>query len=967
MADLKRLESALIAADKAGNKEDAAALAKEIRRLRGASSAPASPSRSAPARSFRGDYGPSEMSYGKPSGQAIDLALEAGLPMAAQALTSPGAGVGVTSAVGAGASALGNILAQTRRMITGEQEEFSGSQLTERTVLGAVPFVGPAKTASKLISAGRTAANIGIAGASGVVGKAIQTGMDEQRLPTLSEAKEAGAIPAAFVAGLGPIGLLGKRLTRSGESIRDTAKIFSDAGVKPTPGMLAPGSLASIEQNVARQKPEGKIAKSVDEAYNQIKEGLINVSPNPKEPAAIFEQISPLQRQIPDARRDLDKLDEAATKANLAADAAAEKLTVARAANDEKAIKQSFEELQASSELAFQNNLRSALDNAKELAVESVVSGRSGLDPATARNLGVEHVWKPIRAAFEEQGNRLYEGVDNLAAVFDPSPILAKAEEAGKLISGTKELPPKLASAIETVRANFGEGKVSLQALRNVRNDLNRRIRSQSYETDAEERLIKGVAAEITNQIQDQATTALGSEQGKQLLAANKFWRDKSTLFEQPGIDILFKDDPNDDTVRRVVAGMYKSGVNSDEYSNLKNIVVKIGEFDPGLSAALKGQSNAIIRGAILQDASTISASTGEKVIDGLELSKVMEKLESASPGTLKALGMGSGKNVAELKTLFEKYDAVKMSEADWEKLFRSPAFQQASAGKLATEFKSTFAHAQAENLLLRSAQLNAAGRAKAADERYKEALRVLNEVDGDLLQAREIYENLVNDPVAMAFSKPKLGQGDFNSFASSLFDPKAGKIANADVSEIANALRSGDQSHKDLLLRLQERYIADRIATYRNAPVSSESLKRSDVRGIAEFFNPNNKTDAANEIARAEALLEPAQLESLKDFAKVAEQVVKYEKLGGALEYAVSRDLPAPTLIRRAVDGAVNMFKRGKYEVAAKMISNPTAYSREIMSLGSATSKAAGQGGKVGALEAAKSVREDETVTPGP
>lgn len=892
---------------------------------------------------------------------AADFALEAGLPMIGQAMATP-AGPGVQAAVGGGLSALGNVLAQTRRMITGEQEDFSPGQVAASTAVGAIPFAGPIKNTSRPILSGvlSTARTAATAGAAGVAGKAIEEGIDEGRMITGREAIESAALPAAFTTSLVPIGLIGRRLLNTGSTVRGANAVFSGAGVTPTPGMLLPENLAATEQRVAKVRPTGSAATAVDKAYDDIADAVIDVAGVPQEPAAIFERLSPLLGQVDESAAQLSKLDANAQSAKKVADEAFQALSDQRASMNATQAKEAYQLAESASNEAFRSELGSIVKNAQDLAVASTVAGRKSIDPSTARTLFVEHVALPLQASFDEQAARLYSGVDNQTPLFDTGPIIARTKEAAKNIAGTPKLPPKLAASIEIVQENLGEGKASLQSLRNVRSDLLRRIRLQSYESDAEERLIKGVASEITQAINSQAKSALGEEMGEQLLTANRFYQQKSDLFDQPGVDILFKDDINDDAIRKVVAGMEKSGINSDEYKNLKNLIVKVGEFDKGLSASLKGQANAIVRGSILHDAATISAETGELVIDGYELMKRMDKLAKVD-GTLETLGLGDRQKLAELKTLFsaEKYDAVKMTSDQWEDLFRSPNFRNASAGRLASELRPAVAAAQSENLLMRSAQLQAAGKVEEANKLYLQALKTLDEVNGDLLQARQVYENLLNDPVAMAFNNPNLGQNDFNAFADSFFDAKAGKITNKNVEEMVSSLRdSGTPEHEQLLKRLQERYIADRMATFKN----SASDRNLDTGKLENFFNPANPSDAANEVERARAVLDSAQFFDLEKFAKVAAEINRYERFATTPESSTIYRLP---VVGGALKVVADLWASGKYQLAARALTNPEIFARRATAVGGVASQAAETPALTGAVQSARQITREDNRDP--
>jgi hypothetical protein len=266
------------------------------------------------------------------------------------------------------------------------------------------------------------------------------------------------------------------------------------------------------------------------------------------------------------------------------------------------------------------------------------------------------------------------------------------------------------------------------------------------------------------------------------------------------------------------------------------------------------------------------------------------------------------------------------MSRQQWEELFAQPAFKEAaSARPLAESIEQTLATASADSKLSRAAQLLHAGKKDQALKRYTEALSELEQVDANLMQANGRFEALMKDPVAKAFDNPNLGEGDFNALAKSLFDPKAGKVKIEDVGAIASALReSGDEANRAVLARLQERYIADRIASFKEFSKGTETIQKPTVRKLADFFNPYNPKDADNEINVARALLEPEQMSRLEKFADVAELLNRYEKFSTAQLERLSREAGTRGSLGGLVDLAQELWQRGKYAMAARYLANP-------------------------------------------
>jgi len=886
-------------------------------------------------------------SEGRSTGLAADLLLEGALPAASQAMVAEG-GPRAMAVAGGASSALGNILAQTRRVVSGEQQDFSAGQLLAATATGSIPVGGPEANAARLtarpiltgiMQAGKTAAKMGLVGAAG---ENIKLLVDEGRLATPGEAVRAAAIPAIIGGAASTAGSVGESFVGKGKAVAENARDYSSVDAPPTPGMLLPNDLAATEQKIASRNPGGEVSQKIDAVKGGLQTGIQNVAPNPQEGAEIFKTASPLINQVSNSEDELAKLNGVALKANRAAEDAFTQLGAVRATGNAEVKKAIIGEAEKLSADAFNANLASATENAKDLAVTRAAGGSTGVDPATGRDLFVEHVAKPVVAAFDKRAAELYSVVDNQAPNFDAKPILTYARQLASDVTGG--LPKKLDSAIAMVTDNLGTGEnVSLQALRNARAELLRKVRVGDVSSNNEERLIKGIASEITNQIDSQAVKALGEDGGNGLLAANKFYREGKELFDQEGVDALFASKPNDGAVRKIIGGMEKSGVNADEYKNVQNLIARIGQESPGLAESAQGHLNDIIKRSVIYDASRVApGTTGELVVDGEALLSSMRKLGKV-PGTLEQLGLGSQASLGELETLFAKYpEATKMTSKDWDTIFSSPAFRASVAGKpwskteLATNLNETLAASQADNQIVKAANLRAAGKVQEAQQVYGKAVDTLKGANGDVAAAQQKYESLLKDPVAVAFNNPNLSDSDFNSFAKALFDPKASKVTNQDVSQMADALRrSPNPANKDLLLRLQERYIADKVAAYHSTPVSSTMLKHPDEDEVALFFNPVNPGDATNEIARARALLEPGQLNQLAAFSRTAKAVGQYEKLGIVPIKSGSYDIPVVGMVRRGLDAVADLYREGKYNLAAKVLADPAKFSKIAINVG--------------------------------
>lgn len=876
-------------------------------------------------------------------GTAIDIGLEAGLPLAAQAATAPGTGIGITSAIGASASVLGNMLAQTRRLIAGEQDNYSAGQLAQAAATGAVPFAGPAaKLAESSRPVLRSIVQMGKEGFKqagvGLGGEAIKVAIDEGRMPTGGEAAMSAMIPGAIGGGASAIGSIAKGIVTRGQRV---AENLADYGsVRATPGMLLPEDLARTEHNISTARPGSRTAGRVTDAYQDVSDQVQSIAPAPREGAEIFKTASPLIGQISSAEKELAKLNGAAQDATDRARKALGKVRGATEQMDREAGDAGFKAAQKASDEAFDANLSSALENAKELAVGRVTGGAKGIDSATARTLFVEHVAKPVEAAFEEKSAQMYSLVDGEKKAFSAKPIIDQAEYLASKASG--KLPAKLQSSVNSVKDMLGDGVelVSLQDLRNARAELLKKVQLGEM-SSYEEKMIKAVAHGITEQIDQQAAKALGEAGGEALKSANKFYAETRPLFNNRGVDVLFSTGTADEFSRTMLAGMEKAGVNSDEYKNLQKLIDKIGEFNPELKTAAQAHVQDTLRRSVIFDASHVSPSsaTGELVVDADALVKRLDQMARV-PGTLEALNLGTPAKVAELKKLMGKYpEAAKLSSAQWTDLMESDAFRSATAsGELSVQLAPVLATSQAEAQLVKAANLRAGGKVERANEAYNAALDTVRSIHGDVGAAQAKYEALLKDPTAIALNNPGIGSKGFNDFANSLFNPKANALTNTDVRAVVSGLESSPMpANRALLERLRERYIADKIAAYHSAPPTSSMLQHPDADAVALFFNPVNAADATNEIARARALLSSEQLNALSAFARTAKSVREYEAFRTIRDKPGSYNIPVVGEIRRGLDAVADLYREGKYEVAAKLLSNPSAFSRTAIRVGEA------------------------------
>ncbi len=900
----------------------------------------------------------------KPSGAAIDLALEAGLPGLAQAATVEFTPVGQSIAGGV-ASSVGNALAQIRRMAVGDQKGFNYGENAQATGLGAIPFAGPARLAAGesrgLLGGALQTAKTGakMAGA-GMAGEEVRSLVDDGQLASGGRLAAAGAIPMGITGATLPISFGGAKLMDYGNRVGQSLKAFGGSSIKPTPGMLLGGTAATVEQNMARRNPSGGTAKVIDDTYNQISSGLNAISPNPQEGAAVFKNVQPLIGQIRKSQDVINGLNVLSAKHQESVDQAMQKLNMAQRDGMMVNTKALQEELQASSDANFATKLSSITEKAKQIATADLVRGSSAVNPAEARDLFVKEVAQPMKKAFEDHSNTLYGAVGEdhgKQLVFETAPLISEAERLAAEVTGG--LPKKLNAAIDMLKENLGDsGMASLDQLRFLRSEI-RVYANRANASDSERRFVSKLGHSITEEINNQAETAFGADGGKALKYANKFYSETRPLLDNNGVSQLLEASPGDEYVTKVLLGMEKSGKDADEYKNLQDLILKINAFSPDVAAAAKGQVNSAIRGSLIHDASSINPNSpnGEVTVDGGALVSRLAKM-ARTPGTLETLGMGTPAKVAELAKLNAKYpDASKMSTQEWEQLFSSPTFSDlAKGGSLSSQLQPKMALSSAQNLVAKSAQLRAAGAVQQANETLARAKQALGEVSSDVSAAQLTHDALLKNPVAVAFDNPNLSDSSFNAFANTFFNPKANAVTNSEVGAMVSALKNSDsEANQKTLTKLQERYIADRIAAFKTSPATSKDTTRVDATEMSKFFNPANPGDASNEIERAKAILTPEQMGKLTKFAKVAQEVQQYEKLGKTPMLNASNDTPTVGMVRKGLDAAGDLYREGKYNAAAKLLADPEKFENNAIVAGTMLDSINSRGGQIAGLQIAR------------
>ncbi len=259
MAELKELEDAFVKADAAGNTEDAAAFATEIKKLRPPERRQLASSQLDKDRELlRSDAGRQVLTERANKGDVrargsigalADIALEGGGATAGQligaipALSVPtgGASIPVGGALG---GMTGNYAAQRRRMAAGEQEGFRVGELLSTGLVSAIPGSGAATATGKVL-----AKEAGKQALAGLGSKTIETVLDEGRLPTATEAAFSTAIPAAGGALAQKIRTKGK--DKLGSTARETLEEAKKLGVKVVPSDVSDSFLNKRLESLA--------------------------------------------------------------------------------------------------------------------------------------------------------------------------------------------------------------------------------------------------------------------------------------------------------------------------------------------------------------------------------------------------------------------------------------------------------------------------------------------------------------------------------------------------------------------------------------------------------------------------------------------------------------------------------------------------------------------------------------------
>jgi hypothetical protein len=927
MATIQELEDGLRKADAAGNTDDAKAFADEIRRLRKSEVRVASK----PTSPWMPPVG-QKLSYDEriSPGTAIDVALEGGIPAVAQTLATPLTPAG-QAAVGSISSVIGNVLAQARRVATGEQKGMEMGQMAEAGTIGAIPFGGPAAniervTARQLLkNAGKEAMKVGGAAVAGAEARSL---IDDREMAPMQEVVGAGILGGLLGSGSSVFSDIGTNRIIRGREVAQKASELGGMRDSASIGMLMPSEMAATESKLAARNPTGNAAGAAAEGRRAFADEAVKLAPDIEEGDVIYNEIKPKLGAIPKMEEQIAAIGEKAAKANEQADLAFDAVRKASLEGEREVAQVAQKEAEKAFNEAWQTNLEAVRNNAKQVIAEEAAGGLQGINPALAQDIKNEFVVRPAANAVRRQQEALYAPIKGLERepVFDTAPILARADSVAQETSGG--LPGKVDAAIKTVRDILSQPKTSLQDLRNLRSDIYRAIDLNEFGSSNADRLMKQIAGEITAQIDSQATQALGQEAGEQLLKANKFYSETRPIFAEGRINKLLNVDPSGDSITPLINQVRASGVYAPQYRELMEAVEATRKFDPELADGLKNRLNNTIKRSITQKASDSSGK-----VEAAEIFKYLDDIAKAdrSGNSLAEIGFGDIKQVEDLKKLFADYpDASKLTSKQWDDLMTVPAFaSEAAKQPIKPDIQKILAITQAENQMVKAANLRAAGLVEDAERLYQKATATASDLGIEQAQMKRRMEELLADPGFVAWGNPKFSADGFNSLKSALFDPDANKVSNADIRELVGRLASSRNfADRDTLAKLQSAYLADKIAVFGKSDAKSLLLEpKADE--IAIFFNPANPGNKNNELERFHALFQndPGAIDRVKQFGKMAKAMEEYEKMAKSPVLPASYNVPVVGEIRRGLDFLGDLYRQGKYDRLAKLMRDPREF----------------------------------------
>jgi len=912
-------------------------------------------------------------------GRLAPLGIELGSQIAGQALGPLGGYV---------LGGAGNVAAQGLKMVTGQQPSYNPIETAQTSAWGMMPIAGQASTMARYAApslAQRAGQFAGQMGELGIVGGGIAS------MPLLAGEQPTTTDVIVGSAAAPALGSAAKFLHSTGSAINEKAaraieflKSVTSKDIRPTPGMVRPEQFARFEEGMLASGNRPELQSKVDRVYEKLGGGIENIAANPSEAATVFEQVSKRVNEPIKLQKEISKLGTEVQVANQRADEAAASVRrinedIQRGvidAQDQAAQAAMMRQRDASSE-ALTRTLREAQSKAIQLETARISGGGTGLNPAQARTELVENVIKPMDAAYSAHWDRMYDSFPADKAVFDTAPIVAKGNELLKKMGGEMTADPSGVMRRLTAALSGEEGVASLNALRRVRSNLLETARSGGPDTSLVRGSMKQLAGFIGEELDRQAPKAFGADMAQQFKAVNSDYRNYSNLWDANGVEALFANNPNDRTVTNLVNSIKESGVDGEAFANLRKLIANMAspqearvvaneagvpvitsvnaQVNAPLASSLANHVNDLIRSNI------INSTLDNGRVDPKKLVSVLSEIGN-DPRALKVLKLPNNAQVDELKTLVQNYpEASRMSSEQWGDLFKSRSFSEAynTGETIASLIRAPMLDSALQNNIEKAVILKNAGRLDAAKEsrdRAMEIARAAKKNEGDVAAALKTLED---DPTYKVFAPRggmQVGTGNYQAVARSLFDPAAGELTNAYVSEISTALRqSADPAAKKLLKDLQGRYILDRLAASTEAPAMSEAPRRATATPVASLFGSGKKAQA--EYERAAALLEPEQLSALKEFSDIATSLRRYEAMGVAPKDKYGDPIKQGPL-KRGMEAIADMWRAKEYNKVAEALIDPEQYMKRLAINGEWMMKA-GEAGQAAIMPLTRRIQE--------
>jgi hypothetical protein len=539
-----------------------------------------------------------------PNPKAVAETARYTVPLAA-AVYAPPVGIPAMMAMGAGSSAVGEAVSQAA------EAEMRPREIAGAAIRGAAPVL-PGGGAAKAL------ANIGMAGAGGAIGGTVE-GRVKGVGDVVKEAAYAASIPVAGELVGAVVRARGKRLGEMADVAQDIERI--GPGVKATFGQARP-QYAGVEQRVASR---------------------IGGSPE------LNEQFLAQNRAI-----------EKALGATYGADAV-NKSDVGRALGQSLGV----------SEVTALANQSEKLNNAKDILEAARTAGEREVAQKAVKDasdefqnlirqssLKASQTFRPIQAGtkweqaandalgtFKARADELYAPSNAVAdnPVFNTDAIADKALEALSKYPVRKDseiarsLAPYLSPLEDIMNSRSPQSLTQLRQIRDTLYDF-ADADGKAMGSNAQ-RVLKGVAAEITNTINSQAKAAFGDAIGQSLLDANKFYSEVRPQFDFYGVREAFRTKEMPTGMMAVQAGQegMSFGLEAPRIQNLVGLIEALNK------AKVPGAPNPQplfddIRNYVVSKFRNPTT----KAIDAPGLEKALDAIEEASPGSLSKLGLGN-------------------------------------------------------------------------------------------------------------------------------------------------------------------------------------------------------------------------------------------------------------------------------------------------------------------------------------